>query len=271
MKAVRCAGAATAAALLLLWTACGETYRPVANPIIPPQPNPAFTHVVMVLSDNGANNPGASTTIDVSGDSATSQSQTGLEPVHAVLVGGTQVYVANSLEDTVSGFSAANAVPVITISLPSSCALPPCSMPVFLGTTETTELYAANFKSNTVSAISTISNVMTNNITVGTGPVALAETPDANKVYVANQGTQRQWRFGDRHQYPGQKRGCESSADEFRLGFAGVGAWPDPTAKGCTCWIREAAWWWPLIPLSIPWSAASRSAPAPISWFTTQP
>ncbi|MFZ0801950.1 MAG: YncE family protein [Terriglobales bacterium] len=189
MKAVRCAGAATAAALLLLWTACGETYRPVANPVIPPQPNPAFAHVVMVLSDNGANNPGASTTIDVSGDSATSQSQTGLEPVHAVLVGGTQVYVANSLEDTVSGFSAANAVPVITISLPSSCALPPCSMPVFLGTTETTELYAANFKSNTVSAISTISNVMTNNITVGTGPVALAETPDANKVYVANQGT----------------------------------------------------------------------------------
>jgi YVTN family beta-propeller protein len=185
----RWAGAAMATALLLLWAACGETYRPVANPVIPPQPNPAFSHVVMVISDNGTNNPGASTTIDVSGDSATSQSQTGLGPVHAALVGGTQVYVANSLDDTISEFSAAAPAPVVTISLPSSCGAPPCSMPVFVGTTETSTVYVANFKSNTVSAISTASLVVANTITVGTGPVALAETPDTQKVYVANQGT----------------------------------------------------------------------------------
>jgi len=189
MRAVRWSGAAMVTALLLLWTACGETYRPVANPIIPPQPNPAFTHVVMVLSDNGPNNPGASTTIDVSGDTATAQSQTGLQPVYAALVGGASVYVANSLEDTVSEFNVVAPVPVKTIALPSSCALPPCSMPVFLASTEVSELYVANFKSNTVSTISTTFNAVTNTITVGTSPVAMAETPDGQKVYVANQGT----------------------------------------------------------------------------------
>ncbi|MFZ0284419.1 MAG: hypothetical protein WAL32_04260, partial [Terriglobales bacterium] len=139
----------------------------MANPIIPNQPNPAFAHVVVVISNNGVNNPGASTTIDVSGDSATSQSRIGLEPVYAALVGGSQVYVANSMEDTISVFNVANPVPVSTISLPSSCGSPPCSMPVFVGGTETATVYVANSKSSTVSAISTASQVITNNITVG--------------------------------------------------------------------------------------------------------
>jgi YVTN family beta-propeller protein len=189
MTAVRWPRAALPVALFLLCVACGETYRPVANPVIPNQPNPAFTHVVMMLSDNGANNPGSSTTIDVSGDSATSQSQTGLEPVYAALVGGTQVFVANSLEDTVSEFGVASPVPVVTISLPSSCGTPPCSMPVFVGGSETATVYVANSKSNTVSAISTVNAAVTNSITVGTSPAALAETPDNQHVYVANQGS----------------------------------------------------------------------------------
>jgi YVTN family beta-propeller protein len=172
----------------LLCLSCGETYRPVANPIIPNQPNPAFTHIVMVLSDNGTSNPGASTTIDVSGDTATSQSRLGLGPVYAALIGAGQVYVVNSLEDTVSVFNAAIAAPVVTIGLSSSCATLPCSMPVFLGSTETNTVYVANAKSNTVSVISTTTNQISNTIIVGTAPVALAETPDQRKVYVANQG-----------------------------------------------------------------------------------
>lgn len=188
-KARRGAHALAVGILSLICLSCGETYRPVANPIIPNQPNPAFTHVVMVLSDNGVNNPGASTTIDVSGDSATSQSQLGLGPVHAALVSGTFVFVANSLEDTVSEFFVASPAPVKTISLPSSCVSPPCSMPVFVASTETSTVYVANAKANTVSAISTTNNVIATNITVGTSPVALAETPNGQKLYVANQGT----------------------------------------------------------------------------------
>jgi YVTN family beta-propeller protein len=174
--------------LFLVCLSCGETYRPVANPVIPNQPNPTFTHVVTVISDNGTNNPGAGATIDVSGDTVLSQSQVGLGPVYGLLVGGSRLYVANSLDDTVSVFSPATPAPVATISLPSSCVTRPCSMPVFVASTETTTVYVANSKSNTVSAISTTNNVITNNIAVGTSPVALAETPDQQKVYVANQG-----------------------------------------------------------------------------------
>jgi YVTN family beta-propeller protein len=174
--------------LFLICLSCGETYRPVANPVIPNQPNPAFVHVVTVLSDNGTNNPGAGATLDVSGDTVISQSQAGLGPVYAALVSGPKLYVANSLDDTVSEFSPSSPTPVFTISLPSSCGTPPCSMPVFVASTETSNVYVANSKGNTVSVITTANNVVTDNIAVGTNPVALAETPDRQKVYVANQG-----------------------------------------------------------------------------------
>lgn len=175
--------------LFLVCVSCGETYRPVANPVIPNPPTPAFTHIVTVLSDNGANNPGASSTIDVSGDTVLAQAQVGLGPTYAALIPGPRIYVTNSLDDTVSVFNAGNATPVITISLPPVCGTPPCSMPVFVGGTETTTVYVASSKAGIVSAIATSNNVVINTITVGTSPVALAETPDQQKIYVANQGT----------------------------------------------------------------------------------
>lgn len=174
--------------LFLICLNCGETYRPVANPVIPNPPNPAFVHVVTVLSNNGANNPGAGSTFDVSGDTVISQSQAGLGPVYAAIVSGPKLYVANSLDDTVSEFSATTPTPVLTVGLPSSCGVKPCSMPVFVASTETANVYVANFNGNTVSVISTASNLVTDNIAVGINPVALAETPDQQKVYVANQG-----------------------------------------------------------------------------------
>lgn len=178
--------------LFLICIGCGETFRPVANPVIPNPPNPQFAHVVLVLSGNGANNPGASTTIDVSGDTAVSQSTVGLMPAHAALVAsGTRAFVANSLDDTVSQFAPGTPTPVTTISLPSSCSPnpKPCSKPVFVASTENLTVYVANSVSGTVSAISVINNVITNEIPVGINPVAMAEMPNAQKLYVANQGT----------------------------------------------------------------------------------
>jgi YVTN family beta-propeller protein len=182
MTAVRAAGVLL---LMLICLSCGETYRPVATPIIPNLPNPAFSHIALVISGNGPNNPGASTSIDVSGDTAVSQSTVGLMPVHAVLVAGNRVYVANSLDDTVSTFSPSNATPVTTISLPSG------SVPSFVGTAENDVVFIANFGSNTVSAISTTLNVLVPpvyGIPVGVHPVSLAETPNDQKLYVANRG-----------------------------------------------------------------------------------
>src|SRR5271168_2523152 len=101
MNVDRATRAAAVVSLLGICIACGETYRPVANPIIPSPPNPGATHAVLVITGNGDNNPGASTTIDVSGDTAVAQSTVGLVPVHAALVErGNLAYVANSHEDT---------------------------------------------------------------------------------------------------------------------------------------------------------------------------
>lgn len=184
MRALRAASLAATILLLVLWAACGNYYRPVATPVIPTQPNPNFAHVAVVISDNGTNNAGASTTIDVSGDSDISQATVGLMPVHAAIVlNGTRVYVANRLDDSVSEFAPTTPTPVATISLPTG------SAPVFVHTTETLTVYVANSGNNTVSAISMANNVVSNTIQVGTNPVALAETPDAQKLYVANEGS----------------------------------------------------------------------------------
>src|SRR6202035_5175890 len=147
----------TAIVLLLITVclSCGETYRPVATPIAPNPPNPGFSHVALVITTNGPSHPGASTTIDVSGDTALSQSTVGLMPAYAALVqNGTRVYVADSGDDTITAFSPTSATPVITISLPSG------SAPGFVATAESATVYVANSGNNTVSAISAISNVV---------------------------------------------------------------------------------------------------------------
>jgi|HubBroStandDraft_6_1064221.scaffolds.fasta_scaffold00045_31 YVTN family beta-propeller protein len=62
------------------------------------------------------------------------------------------------------------------------------SQPVFLNSTQNNAMYVANFNSNSVSAINTSSNFVSNSATVGANPVSLAETPNGLKLYVANQG-----------------------------------------------------------------------------------
>jgi YVTN family beta-propeller protein len=178
--------AAAVLVLMLICLSCGQTYRPVATPIPPNPPSPELSHVVVVVSGNGPAHPGASTTIDVSGDTALSQSTVGLMPVQAALVrNGASVYVPNSGDDTVSTFSPASSVPVITISLPAG------STPVFAGTAEAGTVYIANSGSNTVLAIDTVSNVIEvplSGVPVGVNPVYLAETPNQQYLYSANAG-----------------------------------------------------------------------------------
>jgi DNA-binding beta-propeller fold protein YncE len=184
MTAGRIVRAAAIFVSVLICTSCGDYFRPVAFPVVPTQPNPNFFHVAVVLTTNGTNNPGASTTIDVSGDSDVSQATVGLMPVHAALVdAATKVYVANRLDDTVSEFGTTSPTPVTTISLPTG------SAPVFVNTSESATVYIANSGNSTVSSISTTDNAITNTVQVGTDPVSLAETPNALKLYVTNAGS----------------------------------------------------------------------------------
>jgi len=180
--------------LLLVCVSCGDTFRPVATPLIPSPPSPAAFHTVLMLTRNGPNNRGASSDIDVSGDSNVAVAPLGLGPAHATLIpNSSRLFVANNLEDTVSSFSPNTTGPVITTSLP------PGSMPVYVHTTENANVYVANFCTNfctdpsnpngTVAAIATASDAVVNPlIPVGKQPVALAETSDGTKLYAVNEG-----------------------------------------------------------------------------------
>ena len=90
------------------------------------------------------------------------------------LISGTMVTYVNPM----TGLAAASGG---TASIPNQ--------PVFLNSTENNNMYVANYNSNSVATINTISNVVTNTAIVGTNPVSLAETPNALKLYVANQGS----------------------------------------------------------------------------------
>jgi YVTN family beta-propeller protein len=184
MNQVRLRHALAVLALILAECSCGDTYRPVAIPLPPIPPNPSSLHYVLTLSVNGLHNPGASTRIDVSGDSSVASAQVGLSPAHAVLLpGGSSVYVANQFEDTISFYAPSGTGPVSFVTLPAG------SAPLFLMATTNNTVYVANSGSNTVSVITTANNAVAATIPAGINPVALAETPNGQKLYVANQGT----------------------------------------------------------------------------------
>jgi YVTN family beta-propeller protein len=188
MTAWRVARLAAVLILALICLSCGDTFRPVAIPVTPPPPDPRSFHYILMVSDNGADNPGASTRIDVSGDTNVGVAKLGLGPVHATLLpNGSKIYVANSLENTVSVYSPADATTVTTVSLSAPGSAP--ANPVFVHTTQNDTVYVANSGNNTVSVISTATNAVTHTVSVGINPIALAETPDGKKLFVANQGT----------------------------------------------------------------------------------
>ncbi len=173
--------------LFLICVGCGDQYRPVAVPIVPPPPDPDAIHFVLVLSENGTIDPGASSRLDISGDTNIGVAQLGLGPAHATLtLNASRVYVVNTLEDSVSSFSPN---PGSIGTLVTTTSLPAGSRPVFVHTTESGTVYVANFGNNTVAAVSTTNNAVLNPLTaVGNQPVALAETPDRKKLYAVNQG-----------------------------------------------------------------------------------
>jgi YVTN family beta-propeller protein len=199
---------------VLFWSACGQVYRPVVIPCstggipgcpVETTPQPSDFHEVFGISTNADSYPGTAMQIDASGDSIVGETPSsdpakpnlGDNPTHmAISPNGGTVFVASAGSvvpgglDVVSFFA-----PVFDSRLSSglgavnTIALPTGSQPVFLNTAQNNAVYVANFATNSVSSINTTSNVLSITATVGTNPVALAETPNAFKLYVANQGS----------------------------------------------------------------------------------
>jgi hypothetical protein len=180
--------------LYLICSGCGETFRPIILPNPPVFPNPRAAHTVLSINDNGTVVPGTTMVVDVSGDTDISVSDVGVAPVHAVQQTASQVLVVN--QSTVCTPVPCN--PSITkvtfssilISGSSTISLPPNSNPNFVATTESTQAYVSlpGYAPPSVGVVNTNSNSLVNTIPVGTNPVAIAETPNSQKLYVANQG-----------------------------------------------------------------------------------
>ena len=182
--------------LSLVWAGCGDIFRPVANPIPGPAPDPQNFHFAIVASQNAPGNLGSGMQIDVSGDTnvgtvpagARGVSDVGQGPLHAAILspGANRVYVANGTDDTVTTFSPATILGAIgtatTISLPTG------SNPVFVHSTETSRMYVADAGTARVAVINTASSVATDFIPVGANPSVLTETPDGRKLYSVNKG-----------------------------------------------------------------------------------
>ena len=198
---------------IALWSACGQVYRPVVLPCslgglpncpIESPPSPTAFHEMYGVSLNVPNYPGNAMQIDVGGDSIIGETPSsnpsapniGDNPTHAaILPNDSLVFVASAASLTPGGI---DQISSFTPAAPSSTGtglgpvsniqLPTGSLPVFLNTTQNGYIYVANFGTNSVSAINTSLNAVINTGTVGLNPVAMAEIPDAQKLYVANQG-----------------------------------------------------------------------------------
>jgi len=202
----------------LICSGCGDTFRPIIIPNPPTFPNPKAAHTVVSINDNGTVVPGSAMVIDVSGDTDVSVVNVDIAPVHAVQQTATQVLVVNQ---AVTGLTPPptgclvtinnqvfNVCPSITklnfsgtvIGGTTTISLPPSSAANFVATTESSQAYvllphyipdpvnSPNVIVPSVGVVNTQSNSLGSTKPVGNKPVAMAETPNAQKLYVANQG-----------------------------------------------------------------------------------
>ena len=184
--------------LFLICSGCGDVFRPIIVPNPPQFPNPAAAHTILTLSDNGTVTGGVETAqigsamvIDVSGDTDESQKNLGLVPIHAVQQTANQVLV---VDQSVSGANQ-DSITRLTfsgtaISTATTIALPSGSAPNFIATTETGQAYVSmpGYGPPSIAVVDTLHGTLAHTIAVGVSPVAVVETPNASKLYVANYG-----------------------------------------------------------------------------------
>ncbi|MGH9580144.1 MAG: hypothetical protein ACRD2R_04050, partial [Terriglobales bacterium] len=128
----------------------------MATPIFPPGGDPSGLKHAIVVSRNGGG-VGTTTHINVSGDTTTVIQTVGSGPVHAgLLPGNSRTYVANRDSDSISQYTT-----FLGSAAPNTISLPAGSAPVFVHTTQTTNVYVANSGTNTVGVILVAGNLLT--------------------------------------------------------------------------------------------------------------
>ena len=190
MRVLRGSGFVLIAALILtLELGCGDTYRPVANPIIGSGGQPQPTYYAYVLNSN-PNGNGTTMQIDVSGDTASNVTTQGLGSVYETIPAySVTLYVANTDNDSITSYIPILSSSVITINMPVG------SHPMFLNSAEAGSLFVLNSgpsstcpDTGSIAIINTAQLTVTNTVCVGKNPVAMAQAANGGQIFVVNQG-----------------------------------------------------------------------------------
>ncbi len=185
---------ALAVFILLIASGCGDTYRPVANPIIGPGGQPQNINNAFVVSFN-PNGNGATNQINVSGDTSVFVTYTGAGSSYEAFLqpGNIAIFVPNSTGNTVTEIDATNTVP------PTTVGMLPGSHPISVASTQSGVMYVANSfadsslncpnpNSGSLSLIDTTNLVISTTKCVGLNPVFMTQAPNGGQVYVINAG-----------------------------------------------------------------------------------
>ncbi|MGZ4815030.1 MAG: beta-propeller fold lactonase family protein [Terriglobales bacterium] len=181
--------------LILLWAGCGETYRPIANPIPLPGGDPQATHYALVLNTNGGlpptvNGPSPSATqLDVSGDTNLANHPVGQNPVHAVMSPAFgRAYVVNQGDSTLSSFSPLAGIGATVSTIPLIANNEPNAGASYVAAS-TSIAFVVETALNRVAVIDGNQLQISAFVPVGVNPVAVVCTRDGRKAYVSNQGS----------------------------------------------------------------------------------
>jgi len=203
--------------LFAILPGCGDVFRPIIIPNPPVFPNPEAAHTVVTIGDNGDVTSGSAMVIDVTGDSVVSIKNIAIHPVHMVQQTASQVLALNQAKTgfpppqsgclVESNGQVYNVCPSLTkltfsgtiISTTTTITLPASSAASFVAVAPNdTKAYVTlpayvpdpinHPNDDAVAVIDTTLNAVSSIFAVGNDPEALAVTPDASKVYVANKG-----------------------------------------------------------------------------------
>ena len=169
---------------------CGDTFRPIANPLPKPAPDPKTSGTAVVVFSGGSAAsaaPGTSLQINVSGDSISGQVPLGVNPVFAVI--GSVVTSVNQGDSSLTAYSegSANFVGVANPPLVATITLPGNAQPVS-AVTAAGNTYVAFSNKGTVGVVNG-TNAFVGELTVGANPTALVALPNGTKLYAINQGS----------------------------------------------------------------------------------
>ncbi len=194
MRSLWKAGVAALLGLELLLAGCGDTYRPIVNPITTPTGDPANFDAVVSRNQNPATTaPGSFSQINVSGDILQNVQSVGIEPV-AMSFDATRssMFFANQSSNSITVGSLSSSAKV-TINLVAG------SNPASVSGLSSGRIYSANTGATaafgsvpacgngSVGIIDSTSAVLLTNVCLPSVPVFLLEVPAYQKLYVLSQ------------------------------------------------------------------------------------